>query len=282
MFDARRPSLRDRLSGGACLDAVWLSLGSVAICEIAARSGPSVVVIDMQHGLWERASLEAAVGIASIHAPVMVRVADHSSSAISQALDAGAEGILAPLVETAEQAAAIASAARFPPVGTRSGGGVRPLRDFAGYVREANRSTVVGAMIETRTGLENASAIAGQPDIDLIFVGTGDLALSLGEFPDVGRVHERACASILEACKAHGRLCGAFTGSIEAARRMRDKGYRLVVTANDVDLLRGGFTNATRLFAAAESSASESHRRSREGKRALKSTARPVEGPSHA
>src|SRR5260370_35090047 len=112
-----RPSLRDSLASGACLDALWLSLGSVAICEIAARSGAGLVVIDMQHGLWERASLEAAVGLASPHAPVMVRVADHSASAISQALDAGAEGVLVPLVETAGQAAAIASAARFPPAG---------------------------------------------------------------------------------------------------------------------------------------------------------------------
>jgi 2-keto-3-deoxy-L-rhamnonate aldolase RhmA len=249
---ARRPSLRESLASGACLDAVWLSLGSAAICEMAARSGAGLVVIDMQHGLWERAALEAAVGLASPHTPVMVRVADHSPSAISQALDAGAEGVLVPLVEAAGQAAAIASAARFPPAGTRSGGGVRPLHDFAEYVREANKSTVVGAMIETRAGLANADAIAACPGVDLVFIGAGDLALSLGEFPELGSAHAQACAAILAAAAAHDRPCGIFTGSSEAARRMREEGYRLVVTANDIDLVRGGFANARRKFAPKE------------------------------
>jgi 2-keto-3-deoxy-L-rhamnonate aldolase RhmA len=246
----RRALLRDRLSSGACLDAFWLSLGSVALCEIAARSGASVIVIDMQHGRWDRATLEAAVGIASPHTSVMVRVADHSPTAISQALDAGAEGILASLVETAGQAGAIISAARFPPEGTRSGGGVRPLRDFAGYVRDANRSTLVGAMIETRLGLEQADAITACAGLDLVFIGTGDLALSLGDIPDPGTAHAEACATILRACTTLGRPCGAFTSSLEAARRMRDKGYRLVVTANDIDLVGSGFASAATRFAA--------------------------------
>jgi 2-keto-3-deoxy-L-rhamnonate aldolase RhmA len=241
-------TLRARLSSGECVDAVWLSLGSVALCEIAARSEPGVVVIDMQHGLWERATLEAAIGIAAIYAPVMVRVADHSAAAISQALDAGAEGILAPLIETAQQAAAIGSAARFPPAGNRSGGGIRPLHDFPRYVDDARRSTVVGVMIETRAGLEQADAIAADPNVDLVFIGTGDLALALGEFPKAGLAHARACAAILSACEARGLVCGAFTGSIEAARQMRDKGYRLVVTASDMEIARSGFANAARLF----------------------------------
>jgi 2-keto-3-deoxy-L-rhamnonate aldolase RhmA len=244
-----RPSLRDRLARGDGLDAIWLSLGSVAIAEIAARGEPGVVVIDMQHGLWERASLEAAVGLASPHAPVVVRVADSSPAAISQALDAGAEGILAPLVETPEQAAAVVAAARFPPLGARSGGGVRPLRDFVGYVAQANAFTMVGVMIETRAGVERASEIAAVPGVDLVFIGTGDLGLSLGEFPAPGPAHAAACAAILAACAARGTPCGAFTGSVEAARRRRDEGYRFVVSANDIDIVQGGFASAARAFA---------------------------------
>jgi len=248
LTDTRR-SLRARLSDGDCIDAVWLSLGSLAVCEIAARSRPGVVVIDMQHGLWNRTTLEAAIGIANAHAPVMVRIADHSAAAISQALDAGAEGILAPLVETAEQAAAIASAARFPPVGIRSGGGVRPLHDFVTYVEEARQKTVVGVMIETRNGLEQADAIACTANIDLVFIGTGDLALSLGEFPRFGHAHDQACATIQKACEAHGLACGAFSTSIQAARQMREQGYRLVVTSNDIEVVRAGFAEAARQFA---------------------------------
>ena len=245
---ADRPSLRSRLARGDCLDAIWLALGSVAIAEIVARAEPGVVVIDMQHGLWDRASLEAAVGLASRAAPVLVRLADHAPASVSQALDAGAQGVLAPLIETQAQAAALVSAARFPPQGARSGGGVRPLADFVGHVREAAQTTLVGVMIETRAGVDNAAAIAAVPGVDMVFIGAGDLALSLGEFPTPGPAHASACERILRACQASGVACGVFTGSLDAARRMRDKGYRMVVTANDIDLVSAGTKHATSEF----------------------------------
>ena len=80
---------------------------------------------------------------------MLVRLADLQPASIAEALDAGAEGVLAPLVETAEQARALAAAAHYPPKGVRSGGGVRPGRDFAAYVARARTQTIVGAMIET-------------------------------------------------------------------------------------------------------------------------------------
>ena len=243
-----RPSLKARLARGDCLDAVWLSLGSVAIAEMAARAEPGVVVIDMQHGLWDRLSLEAAVGLASRAAPVLVRLADHSPVSISHALDAGAEGVLAPLVETAAQAAAIVSAARFPPAGTRSGGGVRPLTDFPSYVNEAAQTTLVGVMIETRAGLDQAAQIAAVPGVDLVFIGSGDLSLSLGEFPTPGAGHAAACERILQTCEASSVACGVFTGSLDAAKRMRDKRYRMVVIANDIELVGAGVKRATAQF----------------------------------
>ena len=241
-------SLKARLQRGECLDAVWLSLGSVAIAEIAARVGPGVIVVDMQHGLWDRLSLEAAVGLASRDAPVLVRLADHAPSSISQALDAGAQGVLAPLIETAAQAAAVVSASRFPPTGTRSGGGVRPLADFPRYVRQAADVTLVGVMIETQEGLDNALEIASVPGVDLVFIGAGDLGLSLGEFPAPGAGHAAACAQILQICGDNSVPCGVFTGSLDAARRMRDKGFRMVVTANDIDLVAAGVRRSTTEF----------------------------------
>ena len=87
-------------------------------------------------GLWDRKSLEDTLGIVSRAAPVLVRVAENSPTAIGQALDAGAEGVIVPLIETDLEAAAAVAASRFPPEGTRSGGGVRPLGgDFGGYYR---------------------------------------------------------------------------------------------------------------------------------------------------
>ncbi len=116
----------------------------------------------------------------------MVRVADGTATAIGQALDAGADGVLVPLVESADMARAAVERPTIRRSGHRSGGGVRPLaRGFARYVAEAAARTVVGVMIETAAGVENAEAIARVPGIDFVFIGTGDLALSLGCFPDI-------------------------------------------------------------------------------------------------
>src|SRR5271165_4168010 len=133
MFDPLCPTLRLRLNRGDTLAVFWLTLGSLPLCEMAARAEPDAIVIDMQHGLWDRLSMEAAIGCVPSRIPILVRVADNNLAAIGQALDAGAEGIIVPLVETAAQAREAATAARYPPKGRRSGGGVRPLVDFAAY-----------------------------------------------------------------------------------------------------------------------------------------------------
>jgi 2-keto-3-deoxy-L-rhamnonate aldolase RhmA len=241
-------SLRQKLESGRALGALWLSLGSPAIAELAAAAEPDLIVIDRQHGLWDRATLEAGVGQAARGAPVMVRLADHAPASVSEALDAGAEAVLAPLVETAGQARAFAVAARFPPEGSRSGGGVRPGKGFAAYVERMRRETVVGVMIETRAGLANAQAIADAEGVDFVFVGTGDLALSLGEFPAPGRAHAEACAAVLAACQRAGKPCGAYAFSVASALAFLKQGFRLVNVGADLELVRDGLAAAARVL----------------------------------
>ena len=248
MFDPRRATLRYRLDKGECLGVLWLALGSVALCEAAARARPDAIVIDLQHGLWDRPTLEAAIGVIPAQIPVLARVAANTPECIAAGLDAGAEGVVIPLVETAKQARAAVKASRYPPLGERSGGGARPLADFVDYVDSANRNIVVVVMIETKKGLKNARAIAAVEGVDMVFIGTGDLALSLGTFPEFNARHEAACAQILEACRAEWTLCGCFSGNAEAARRRRAQGYRMVVTANDIEMASRAFNQATADF----------------------------------
>lgn len=248
MFDPAHPTLRYRLDRGDRLGSAWLSLGSVALAEIAGRARPDAIIIDMQHGLWERQTLESAIGVVPAEVPVLVRVAENSPRAIGEALDAGAEGVIVPLVETAKAAKKAVDAARYPPAGSRSGGGVRPLSRFAEYVAAADRAIVVVVMIETEKGVRNARAIAATEGVDMVFIGSGDLALSIGTFPQFGSRHDVACAEIHAACRAEWTLCGIFTGSIEAARARREAGYRMVVTANDIDLVQSGLQQATERF----------------------------------
>src|SRR5216684_8952141 len=170
------PVLGTVRNGGSAA-GLWLVSGSPSVAELAAEARPDALIFDRQHGLWDSGPLHAAIGVTAALATPLVRVAENSPIAIGSALDAGALGVIVPLIETAEQARAAVAAARFPPAGLRSGGGVRPLRDFKSYVAAAKDETLVAVMIETRLGVENAAAIAGVPGVDMVFIGTGDLAL---------------------------------------------------------------------------------------------------------
>jgi 2-keto-3-deoxy-L-rhamnonate aldolase RhmA len=242
MFDPQRPTLKKRLAAGECLGVAWLSLGSAALAELAARARPDAIVLDQQHGLWERRELEAAIGLVPSEIPVLVRVAENSATAIGTALDAGAEGVIVPLIESAEAAAQALRFSRYPPLGTRSGGGVRPLVDFAGYAAGAS-SIATLLMIETRAGLAAASAIAAAEGLDMVFIGPGDLALSLEVAPTHAE-HAEACSAIRRASEAVGVPCGIYTGSAEAATARRAEGFRMVVVASDLDLAVRGFAQA--------------------------------------
>lgn len=246
MFDPQRATLAQKLAAGRCLGVHWLVLGSAAAVEIAARTKPDAIVIDLQHGLWERREVEAAIGVVPPEIPVLIRTAENSALAIGMALDAGAEGVIVPLIGSAEEARAAVSYARFPPRGIRSGGGLRPLADFPSYVAGADK-LVVMLMIETAQGRANAAEIAAVDGVDLVFIGSSDLSLSIGSFPPPPRGDYPVWEEIRRACAQ--TPCGVFTGSLDAARELAANGYRMVVTATDIGLLAAGFSRAAGDFA---------------------------------
>jgi 2-keto-3-deoxy-L-rhamnonate aldolase RhmA len=254
--------LRQRL-GRQPLAALWMMIGSTTLIEVASGSGADVIVIDAQHGLWDRADLENAVGSVGSGTSALVRVAENTAVAIGQALDTGAEGVLVPLVEDGAEAAQAVAAARFPPQGKRSGGGVRPLASgFLDYCTRANERTVLGVMIETVRGVDNATAIARTPGIDFVLIGTGDLALSLGA--GAGKTaREEACRSVFQACRDAGIPCAIFTATVDDAVARAREGYAMVVTANDVAVVSTGFGDAMRRFRADVSSAPPAPRKQR-------------------
>lgn len=231
MFDRSAPRLRTRLSTGAPLGAHWFSLGSAALVELSARTRPDCVILDVQHGLWERLSLEAAVGACPPDVPCLVRVEDDAPASLARGFDCGAEGVIVPMVESAAQAAAAASNCRYPPRGRRSAGGIRPFVDFPSYMAAAEAAICVGVMIETADGLDAAEEIAAVAEVDFVFVGPGDLNLSLGRDPER---FEAGLARILAACAAAGKPCGMFTNDLDAAKRRAAQGFGMVTTSTDV------------------------------------------------
>lgn len=230
------------LGPGKTIRLVWLALGNVALAEIASHAEPDAIVLDLQHGLWDRSTLEAAVGIVNTRTAVIARVADLSATVIATALDSGAGAVLAPMVETADDARRLVTAGRYPPVGQRSAGGVRPLIHGVGAMREADQHVALGALIETRLGVDNAAAICAVPGVNFVFIGTGDLALSLGDADQAALPAH--CARVRDAAHANGLTCGLFTGNAQAARQGLIDGYDMVVVANDIELTTRGFAQA--------------------------------------
>lgn len=232
------------LREGQTLSCLWLALGSVALAEIAAEQAPDAIVLDLQHGLWEAGSAHAAIALIAATSTPLVRVAENRAFAIGQALDAGAAGVIVPLIDSAEDAARAVAACHYPPNGIRSGGALRPLRDFPAYAAASREHVLVAPMIETAAGLDNVEAIARTPGVDMLFVGPGDLGLALGG--DAAAL-EAAIARILAVCGEVGLPCGIFTGSSSAAAQRSAEGFRFVVAADDINLARGGFADALRV-----------------------------------
>lgn len=230
--------LKDKLAAGGCITCHWATLGSPSAAELLAESGPDCVVFDMQHGLWDRLSLEYAIGLVRHRAVPAVRSADDSDHAIGAALDAGARALIVPMVDTAEQARAVVKAAKYPPQGGRSGGGIRPMLDYKSYMAAANDELVIAVMIETATALGNAAEIAAVPGVDMLFIGPFDLSMSIGTFPEFGPRHEAAVQSILAAAKAAGKTCGIFTPYASFAVDRRAQGFQWVVLSYDQSLIQ--------------------------------------------
>jgi 4-hydroxy-2-oxoheptanedioate aldolase len=210
--------------------------------EVMAQAKPDFICIDWEHGQIARDQIENLVRASDVHAvPAMVRVPGHAPEAIAAALDSGARGILVPRVSTAAQAAAAAKAARYPPEGER---GVGPGRATGygyrifDYLAEANASTVVAVQVETAEGLANVDAIAATEGVDLVFVGPGDLSVSLDAYrADGAQKLAKAIEKIIAATLKHGKVSGIFCGRPEDVARWTEKGASFFILASDTMFL---------------------------------------------
>jgi len=241
-------SLARRLRAGETVHTGWCGLGVPIVAEAIARAGFPAVTLDQQHGLYTMDS--TAAGIAAIRqaasAPV-VRVPLGDFAVVSRILDFGAEGVIAPMINTAQDARLFAAAAKYPPLGERSSGPLRALMlnnmEIADYVGNANDMVVTFAMIETRKALSNLAAILATPGIDAVFVGPSDLSLALTDGKTLdphSREVDAAVGEIGAAAKAAGKIAGAYTAYAERANELAVRGFRFLAVASDLGFLRAG------------------------------------------
>jgi 4-hydroxy-2-oxoheptanedioate aldolase len=242
-------SLARRLRAREIVYTGWCALAAPIIVEVMAREGFSAVAIDLQHGLWDVAS--TVTGIGAIHAvgsAPIVRVPHGDFAMVSRALDMGAEGVIAPMINTAEDARKFVAVAKFPPLGERSWGPNRAtmlarMPDQEVYLRDANEMTVTFAMIETPTAMANIDAIAATKGIDVLFVGPSDLSIGLSNgavLDPHSKEVEAALDKIVAAAKKAGKVAGLYCANAERAVATSKRGFGFLAVGSDLGFLRAG------------------------------------------
>jgi len=236
--------LKQAWAEGRTAFGLWSVIPSSISAEIFAKTGVDYVCVDQQHGVVGYDSMVPMFqAIRAEGAAPITRVLSNDPFLIMKALDAGAWGVIVPLIGSAEDAARAVSACRYPPQGIRSFGPVRA----AGVIGSRDPEKLGGevlclVMVETREALERVDEIAVTPGLDGIYIGPSDLALSLGIAPTLEiqeGEHAEAVGRIREACHRNGIAAGIHCPSGEWAKKHAEAGFDLVTVATDATLLRG-------------------------------------------
>lgn len=227
----------------------WLNIPSILSAEALARCGYDGLLVDLQHGAADMASVPALL-LAIEHGGTepLARVAANTPADIMRLLDFGATGIVAPMINTAAEAQAFADALHYPPHGSRSYGPRRPQWRFGpDYIANASASAIALAMVETRAGLDNLEAILAIQGYDGIFIGPSDLSLALGVAPRMDSddpVLMAAITHIIARCKAAGKRVGIYGSSPAYAVRMVAAGCDIVSITPDLQMLTSAAMDA--------------------------------------
>jgi 4-hydroxy-2-oxoheptanedioate aldolase len=230
--------------GGIVLNG-WSVIPGAFLAETMATLGWDALTIDAQHGIIGYAEMVAMLqGASTADLTPMVRVAGNDAVLIGQALDAGAMGIICPLVNSPEDAAAFVAACRYPPHGNRSSGATRAMI-YAGfdYGQHANDEVLKFAMIETADGLAALDAIAATPGLDGLYIGPSDLSLALGGTQGFDKDEPQmldAYARVIAAAARNGIVAGIHTASPAFAGRMSAMGFRFITLVGDFNFILAG------------------------------------------
>ena len=241
-----RPNkLREIWKSGAAAVNGWLAIPNGFSAETMAHQGWDTLTIDLQHGVVDYPSMIGMLQAISTTPTVpVVRVPWLEPGILMKTLDAGAYGVICPMINTREDAQKLVAYTHYAPRGTRSFGPVRALL-YAGadYPQHANDTIVTFAMIETAQALDNLDEILSVEGLDAVYIGPSDLSLSLGckpTFDDVDPKAAQAIDHILERARDHGLVAGVHNGTPEAALARIEKGFQFVTVSSDARLMAAG------------------------------------------
>lgn len=227
----------------------WCSTPDTFTAEVMVRGGFDALILDMQHGMGigpDRAATWLQVVGQNADVTPFVRVPWNEPSFIQWVLDAGAMGVIIPMVNNLEDAKKAIGACRYPPVGYRSNGANRARYvNGADYFDRANDEVICLAMMETVEGIERLDEIAKVPGLDGYYIGPTDLAISMGLKPafDVKDArHVAAVQKVVDVAKAHGQSAGIHVATVEEGIRRWKQGFNLMPICNDIWLLAAGIS----------------------------------------
>ena len=224
----------------------WSGVNDAQVAEALAREDFDAVLLDMQHGAYDQVGVGRAIlSVALAGKPALARVPVGDFASASRLADAGAAGIIAPMINSVADARAFADSMKYPPLGRRSWGprACGPLSGFVGpaYLHEANAITLAIAMIETREALAATDDILAVPGIDGVFVGPADLSIALstgGAVDPRGAAVDEALTKIVASAKRCGKFVGLFCLDGAHAKAARARGIAFTSISTDTLLLR--------------------------------------------
>jgi 4-hydroxy-2-oxoheptanedioate aldolase len=240
----RTNHVRQRLRNGEATIGCFLGLGSPSVAELLAHAGFDWLIVETEHNAVDVAQVEhMLMAIDCTDAIPIVRVPSSDPVGIQRALDIGALGVIVPLVKTADEAAAIVAATRYPPRGRRSFGPLRAANYTFGnaeYLAEADDNILVVLILETREAVENLDAIASVPGVDALYLGPADLSLAYGLRPfDPAAEHKvtEVLAAAVEVCRRTGVAVGHGAATAEQVRLRYEQGITMIGYGPDYGLL---------------------------------------------
>lgn len=230
---------------GLCL-GTWISIGSPDIVDILKNLDFEWFVIDTEHSYISTEMAKNMIQTLGDHAKQtpLVRVGINDQLLIKRALDIGSQGLVVPLVNTAEEAERAVKFAMYPPQGVRGAAGARASRygmNLGNYLRSANDDLVIAVQLETKQALSNAAEILSTKGVDIGFVGPTDLTMSLGLIDDRNNPKViDAMTEVVKACDKADKTPGTMAVTIEEARKWISLGFRFVSLASDAKQLITG------------------------------------------
>ena len=236
--------MKDRLNNGVLIGTMLSEVANPNMLRVFRAAGFAFVIVDCEHGYF---SLPQVAGLAAVangmSFPLIVRIPGVERECILKYLDSGVDGILIPMMDTAETMRSAVAFAKYQPLGKRGISVTRAHSEYtpgplAGYLERSNRRTMVFAQIETAEGVANAGEIAGVDGLDGLFIGPNDLAADLGS---LGRFDTdevvMAMNRVIAACRAAGKPTGCISSDTGFLRRCMDMGMTLVSCNSEVGMV---------------------------------------------